>query len=461
MRKQKILGVCVWLVCGICFSSAFGTALDDYVKRPDGAFRYEVVRTMQSEEGTGYILDMVSQTWRKGDEVNRTEWRHWVHIAVPKVVRHGTALMIIDGGRNGGPAPEKLDSAAVSIAVRTQSVVARIQMVPNEPLRFAGEDFDRSEDAIIAYTWDRYLTTGDGDWPLLLPMVKSVVRAMDAVQEFVGKERADVRVRDFVVTGASKRGWTTWLTAAVDKRVVAIAPIVIDMLNSRESFRHHHAVYGFYSPAVGDYERMGIFARIETPEAEKLLGMADPYSYRDRLTMPKFIINSAGDEFFATDSWRFYYDGLKGDKHLRYVANCGHGLKDTDAMQTLVMFYQGVLEGWKLPRFDVSYPDEGTICVTPEDAAAAVTLWRATNPDARDFRANVFGNGWSGEPLVKDGGGCYTAKVERPEQGYTAFFVELTFDSPGEHPLKFTTGTRVVPDIEPFAKERVAAVEGK
>jgi PhoPQ-activated pathogenicity-related protein len=90
-----------------------------------------------------------------------------------------------------------------------------------------------------------------------------------------------------------------------------------------------------------------------------------------------------------------------------------------------------------------------------------VTLWRATNPDARDFRVDVFGKGWSGEPLVKDGDGCYTAKVERPDQGYTAFFVELTFDSPGEHPLKFTTGTRVIPDIEPFAKERVAAVEGR
>lgn len=34
-----------------------------------------------------------------------------------------------------------------------------------------------------------------------------------------------------MVAGASKRGWTTWTTAAVDKRVFAAIPIVMDLLN--------------------------------------------------------------------------------------------------------------------------------------------------------------------------------------------------------------------------------------
>lgn len=60
----------------------------------------------------------------------------------------------------------------------------------------------------------------------LFPMTKSVIRAMDTVQAWAS-EYHQQDIRKFVVVGASKRGWTAWLTAAVDSRVVAIAPIVI------------------------------------------------------------------------------------------------------------------------------------------------------------------------------------------------------------------------------------------
>lgn len=53
--------------------------------------------------------------------------------------------------------------------------------------------------------------------------MKAVVKAMDAVQEFTATLGSPVTpVARYVVAGASKRGWTTWLTAAVDPRVVAI-----------------------------------------------------------------------------------------------------------------------------------------------------------------------------------------------------------------------------------------------
>lgn len=57
-------------------------------------------------------------------------------------------------------------------------------------------------------------------------MVQSVVAAMDAVQSYTSSRGREIG--SFVVTGASKRGWTTWLTAAIDERVKAIIPMVYD-----------------------------------------------------------------------------------------------------------------------------------------------------------------------------------------------------------------------------------------
>ncbi len=44
------------------------------------------------------------------------------------------------------------------------------------------------------------------------------------------------KIEKFMVAGASKRGWTTWTTAAVDKRVIAAIPIVMDMANFNAVF---------------------------------------------------------------------------------------------------------------------------------------------------------------------------------------------------------------------------------
>jgi PhoPQ-activated pathogenicity-related protein len=65
--------------------------------------------------------------------------------------------------------------------------------------------------------------------PLLMPMTKAAKRGMDIVQEFL--QSNDIPTpKSFVVSGQSKRGWTTVLVAAIDSRVVAAVPIVFDII---------------------------------------------------------------------------------------------------------------------------------------------------------------------------------------------------------------------------------------
>ena len=52
---------------------------------------------------------------------------------------------------------------------------------------------------------------------------------MDTVTDYVARISPN-HVSQFIVAGASKRGWTTWLTGAVDSRVIAIIPIVMGSL---------------------------------------------------------------------------------------------------------------------------------------------------------------------------------------------------------------------------------------
>ena len=110
-------------------------------------------------------------------------------------------------------------------------------------------------------------------------MVKSAVRAMDTVQAFIPTVPPATRSTDFVVTGYSKRGWTTWLTAAVDDRVKAIIPGVFDNLNQGPQMVHHYEVLGFFSERSRTTTTMQIFERMMTPEAQLLSQIVDPYRY--------------------------------------------------------------------------------------------------------------------------------------------------------------------------------------
>jgi PhoPQ-activated pathogenicity-related protein len=409
---------------------AVPTELADYVFKKDASFAWKLVDTKKSDTGTVYELDLVSQTWQK------IVWDHKVQVFVPKGAKpQATMVLWNQGGR-----PSATSAVlGLQIAERVGAPVAFLYGVPKQPL-FGG----KTEDALIAETFVQYLATKDGSWPLLFPMVKSVVASMDALQAFAKKEW-EFEVKSFVITGASKRGWTSWLTAASgDTRVKAIAPIVIDTLNMPVQMRNQVAAFGKPSEMIRDYTNAKLVPIPDTPEATKLWRMVDPFVYRDKLTLPKMIINGANDPYWPLDALNSYWDDLKGDKWILYVPNAGHDLREADAngtkqllpmraVNTLGAFARCIVFDKPMPGPQWVCDEKAGVCkleVTSATKPTALRVWTA-EADTRDFRKAR----WTEDAKAK-----FPAEVRAPATGYRAFFAETEYDLDGR---KFTLSTQI------------------
>lgn len=429
------------------------TLLKDYVHAPDSTFRYEIVHSVPGETADFHVLKMYSQHWLTPDIVDKTEWWHWVSIVIPKNTPHETGMLWIGGGSTNSKMPEQPDPLILAASAQTNSVVAQIHNVPFQPITFANDTFgERYEDEIISYGWRKFLEGGakdeDAIWLARFPMTKAAKLAMDAMTAVV-KDKYNKDLKTFVVGGASKRGWTTWTTAAVDDRVVAIIPVVIDLLNLVPSFQHHWRNYGYWAPAVGDYVREGVMDWVGTPEFDRMMEITEPYSFLADYDMPKLLINAAGDEFFQPDSWKFYWDALPGEKHVMYVPNFGHDVGDSDALPNLISFYGSILNKTSRPTYEWKVEGDKILVKTdPKNRPVSVKLWSATNPLERNFMIDVFGPNWVSEEITMPENGELQVLMKTPEAGFRGYFVELTYA--GESPLKVTSGIEVLPRDYPF-----------
>lgn len=412
--------------------------LADYVARPDATYHWV-------KKGTGRILAaeyaelvLTSQTWR--DIV----WKHQLFVikpySAPKDVRH--ALLFISGGSwrdeletSASSSPPRDAQMYVTLAELLKTPVAVLLHVPHQPI-FDG----KKEDAAIAYTFDEYLRTKDPEWPLLLPMVKSAVRGMDAAQEFARREWS-LDLSTFTVTGASKRGWTTWLTSAVDKRVTALAPMVIDVLNMAPQLAHQEEVYGQPSEQIHDYTERGMHRKLQSDEGKSLVAIVDPYQYRQAFQQPKLIILGTNDPYWTVDALNLYWDGLTGQKYVLYVPNNVHGLKDYGRVfGSLNALHQHVVRGRQLPQLSWQYEERDggvRLTVKSDPPARQIVAWMATAP-TQDFRQSK----WQSQPMNLDGG-QHTVQVDRRRAGFAAVFAEAEYQAE-DSPYYFSTNIRVV-----------------
>jgi PhoPQ-activated pathogenicity-related protein len=122
------------IVSGARTSAAQQTALDRYVAKKDTSYSWTLVNTLAGEGFKQYVIDLTSQTWRSAAEVDRPVWKHWLTIVKPDKTTSNKVLLFIGGGSNKDAAPNKLSDRLASFATETQTVVAELGMVPNQPL---------------------------------------------------------------------------------------------------------------------------------------------------------------------------------------------------------------------------------------------------------------------------------------------------------------------------------------
>jgi hypothetical protein len=132
-------------------------------------------------------------------------------------------------------------------------------------------------------------------------------------------------------------------------------------------------------------------------------------------------------------------------------------MNGTDAMETVVAFYSMIVHGKPRPEFSWVQAEDGSIRVKTSETPKEVRVWQATNPNARDFRMETLGKKYTSQVLAPSVDGTYVATVAEPEKGWTAYFVELTFDSGGPFPLKLTTNVRIIPDTLPHIDKNPSA----
>jgi PhoPQ-activated pathogenicity-related protein len=279
-------------------------------------------------------------------------------------------------------------------------------------------------------------------------MVKSAVRGMDAVQA-LARQEFNQKIDRFIVSGASKRGWITWLSAAVDPRVQAIAPRVIDMLNLKAQTQWAQKMYGNQSDHIRAYTELHLIERMDDPRMVELRGWVDPYSYRARYKMPKLLLLGTNDPYWIVDSLRHYWNELPEPKLIFQTPNAGHDLAGGhEATPVLAAFVQMVADRQPLPRMTWEFGQAGsnavTLAATLNQPAKAFRLWTATSP-VRDFRKAQ----WFSAKLPVNSSTNAVGRIETPDTGFRAYLIEAELTSPTGQAYKLSTEARVTPDGVP------------
>lgn len=430
--KKIFLAVIILLIA----TCVFADILTDYVYKTDPSFDYKIIEKTKDGDSDVIAIDMTSQTWQNMPIKNT------VVIIYPKNTKiTDTAVLLNTGGAyKSGTLWAKL---GVQMSKLVSCPICIVFDIPNQPM------WGKKEDALMSHTFKQAFDENNfTEKPLLLQMAKAVIKSMDVIETV--SSGYNKPIKKFIITGASKRGWTSWISAGTkDKRIVAIMPIVFDWLDMKKQINHQKEYYGTTSAQIGDYTQFNFDELLYRPEAKTMVELIDPFYYN--VSIPKLIINASNDQYWTLDSAGLYYNNLKGEKYLFYKPNAKHDmglLKFSDdpmsgffeilpMINDMKIFIDHVCLGSKMNNIKYTWAEKKgkiTCTINAEEKPESVICY-TKDQDKRDFRDTK----WDGKELSFDDKKIvYTRDV--PASGYCGTFIEVKFkNSEGTPYSVFTT----------------------
>ena len=154
-------------------------------------------------------------------------------------------------------------------------------------------------------------------------------------------------------------------------------------------------------------------------EGTELWSMVDPFTYRDRLTIPKFLINGSNDRYWTLNALDLYWNKLKGPKYVVELPNAGHGLEvHRDwAINGLGAFFRHSVTGRPMPALSWSMKSPASADSTLTIHADSMPL-RHGSGRRRPGIAISANSKWTSSPL--QAGTTITASFARPALGHLA-----------------------------------------
>jgi len=506
---SSLYSTCFALVA--CTALVNSNPLDDFVSKPESVYKY--VDTLYTGKtllgGTVHVLNVTSLAWLDtsiGAGPSGTNiWNHLVAVVIPKELRvYNYSLAYLTGNSNNDHSPPKAtDEELIAVDLVTHNTGACgiiVYQIPNCPYIFKADptQMARGEDNFIAWTWKMYLED-DGKHPEYLarfPMVKGAFQSMRAAQDFLNKKVEKSAIDNWIVSGASKRGWTTWMVGATTctgencVNIAGLAPLVPIVPNIRDDMHRQWMSYNGWTFAFSPYTALNLTQYVDSDSFKSMTKHVDPMHHGERLArLPKFVVVSSDDEFMQMDWTNIWYDEFQkfGETHLLIVQDSEHSLATgvPEVVSSLSAALESVAANVTRPTFDYSYNNKtGELEVTiPDEFAAQVDQVRlfhtqTHSAERRDFRwvrhasnestlckfpgvalaKPVFGGGncvelmvWSKDTLDAVGSNTYKASPPQPKEGhYTGYYIEVSYKSALKADYLFSTPGFVWPNTLPF-----------